>query len=116
MSYRALFSIVQGDDQRDYKILLDEEFKNGEELAEAVMKAKTFGDAILYLAGGVLGPAIAHQQHWSSEDRAKWLETWADQWWVVRFTPDGDYVKVEITGTDASDNMIFFRSRLYCVG
>lgn len=114
MSYLALLTLVQGDDKRDY---LSDDLCEGEAWAELCGTQRTFGKAIMHLAGAINGPALLTPTQFSSaEHRQEWIATWIDQMWEVEFEPDGEFVRVTILGKDTSGEAIFMRRTVYGSG
>lgn len=115
MSYRALFTICENVNERrvDYILTLDEEFKNGEELAEMIGKSRKFDVATKDMECIHVHKFAKLSYHTNPDDIQEWVDTYADQTWEVEFTPDGSMTKVEITGKDAGGTMIFYRSMVY---
>ena len=115
MSYRALFTICENVNERrvDYALTLDDDFKNGEELAELLGKSRKFDEAMKNMECIHVERLAKRHVFYYEDDREEWRDTYADQTWEVDFTPDGSMTKVEITGKDAGGTMIFYRSTVY---
>lgn len=110
MSYRALVSIQEGDFMRDYRMTLDEDFKDGERIAHELAEARDFGLAE-ELAGA--HPLLGAIDFPSSVERAEWIKTWADQVWGVTFRKDGRFIEVQIDGLDAILTPFFMRRQVF---
>lgn len=117
MSYRALVTVIDqaanGDYRNvaDFKLHLDEEFKLGEVVAHDIAKKRTWAEGFDKATSEAMLLSFPFEDH---QQRKHWIDTYGDQVWTIKFREVGISGRdVEITGTDASGEMIFFRSLKY---
>lgn len=113
MSYRALVTIREGDNSRDFTVNMGDGMEEGEKFAHILAEQRTYNGALVFG-----GQALLVHKVWASDfARQQWLNTYADQAWEVRYAPDGDeFCLVTITGKDACGTDIFMRRTLYHTG
>ena len=116
MSYRALVSVQNVTaagtllHSQDFRLYLYEDFTNGEQIAEALGKHRTRLDASV---AAMEHPELIGIGFADKERRDEWVKTYADQEWTVAYCESEGYTRVQITGKDGGENMIFFRSTVY---
>lgn len=91
-------------------MIMDEDFTNGERIAEMLGKNRDRGEAI---SQAILLQDLTGTTFEGGLQREKWIEAYADQVWQIQYCESEGYTRVQIKGFDAGMSLIFFRSTVY---